>query len=206
MSKIYQILDFPLLYSLPQHIFAPGADAYISKIIYRLLSELPKSKRLLDVGCGPSSWLFKQNIKPIGLDINPSYIEKYNVVAEGYVGSSDNLPFGSQSFDGIWSIGLLHHLSKKQAQGSIKEMMRVCNKGGYVVILDAVMPTTPIKQPLSYFIRKLDRGKFMRSSKQNKELLPNPNEWKISRFTYSYTGLELMIFVYEKNLIHIQRF
>lgn len=198
MSKIYQILDFPILYSLSQQIFAPGADAYISKIIRRLLNELPKSKRLLDVGCGPSSWLFKQNIKPIGLDINPSYIEKYKVIAKGYVGSSDNLPFSNHSFDGIWSIGLLHHLSKKQAQDSIKEMVRVCDKDGYIVVLDAVLPVTSVKRPLAYLIRKLDRGKFMRSSEQNKKLLPNPNIWEISRLTYSYTGLELMVFVYKK--------
>ncbi len=199
MLNIYRILDFPPLYTLSQYIFSPGAGADISDIIHGLLGELPKSKRILDVGCGPSSWLFKQNIKPVGLDINPLYIENYKKVnAESYVGSSDNLPFKDQSFDGIWSIALLHHLSDRQARDSIKEMMRVCRINGYVVILDAVLPALSIRRLPAYLIRKLDRGGFVRNELENKRIFPNLHSWQIRRYIYSYTGLEIMVFIYRK--------
>jgi ubiquinone/menaquinone biosynthesis C-methylase UbiE len=192
-----QSLEFwnkPFFYRLHQVVFAPGANIYMKKIIQSLLPKMSNRKKILDVGCGPASWLFQFGLKPVGLDIDPNFIHEYKKYAEAYIGSADNLPFAENTFDSVWSIGLLHHLPTPMAQQAVKEMMKVCKKDGQVIIIDAVLPVSAIRRPLAWLTRKIDNGKFIRKSEENKKLFPDLKYWKIQRHTYAYTGLELLVF------------
>ena len=193
-SKIYKVLDRPRVFRLTQRLCAPGAQKNITGEIRALLETLPNGRRLLDLGCGPRSWLSNADLKPIGLDVSPAYMSDYvNAGGTGVVASAAVLPFATGSFDGVWSIGLFHHLPDEVARRVVGEALRVCNPGGYAVIIDAVLPETPWRRPVAYGLRRLDRGRFMRSQHQLEDLLAQREAWSTRRVTYALNGLELLI-------------
>lgn len=194
MQKIYKILDFPLIYRLARKILAPGAKENYRNILSKLLDTLPASDFLIDVGCGPNSLLFDVGKHPIGVDATKSYISDYtHDGGKGVVASAADLPFARETFDGSWCIAVLHHLPDNLAASSIREMMRVVKVGGYVIILDGVLPQNPWLRPIPAVVRKLDRGRFMRKQAKLETLLPYREEWTIERLIYTRTGMELVI-------------
>ncbi len=196
---LYRFLDIPCVYRLAQYVFAGGGDKRMIEEINFLERQLPRGKKVLDVGCGPQSLLWKAGLKPIGLDITPSYVKEYKKSGcVAYVGSATNLPFEDNLFDGVWSLGVFHHMDEKKAKKSILEMMRVAKKGGYVAVVDAVLPVNVWARPVAQLLQKLDRGKFVRTEQENLQLLPMLSKWKISRFTYTMLGLECLSCWYVK--------
>jgi SAM-dependent methyltransferase len=145
----------------------------------------------VDVGCGPQSWLFRVGLQPIGVDVSLSYLHEYaQRGAEAVAASAAALPLAAASCDGVWSVGLLHHLPDALAAAAVREMVRVCRPGGYVAIFDAVLPDPRWRRPLAYLIRRGDRGRFMRQEGALRALLPATTAWRCERFTYAATGLE----------------
>lgn len=108
-------------------------------------------------------------------------------------GSAVALPFSDGSFDGVWSVGLLHHLPDDMARQAVREMVRVCCPSGYIVILDAVLPDPIWRRPLAYALRRADRGKFVRRENEFKTILPPDKCFATERFTYTYNGLEVLV-------------
>lgn len=186
-----RLLEYPWVYRLQTAVLAPGAEAAIVRRIETLLRQLPPAQRLVDVGCGPHSWLFHVGLQPVGVDVSPSYLRKYaQRGADAVAASAAALPLAAHSCDGVWSVGLLHHLPDALAATALREMMRVCRPGGYVAVFDAVLPHPRWRRPLAYLIRRGDRGRFMRSEPALRQLLPAADTWRCERFTYAATGLE----------------
>ena len=180
---------------MAQTILAPGAESAIVGKLRELVQSISPGNRILDVGCGPTSWLWRIELDPWGLDFTPSYIKNYCVGGRhGFVGVAEALPFRSRHFDTVWSIGLLHHLPDDVARQAVSEMSRVCRSEGWVVILDAVMPSSPWRRPLAYTIRRLDRGGFVRSeSGLNGSVRSVAGSGvTLERVTYSVYGLEFL--------------
>lgn len=192
-NKIYGFLESPSIYRLSQKIFAPGAEKGLAEIVKHAVGELSLPGRSLDVGCGPNSWLTKAGIKPFGLDISYSYSLAYQQTGPATTASAMELPFKSSSFDNVWSIGVLHHLPDDAANQAIQEMLRVCKSGGDVIFMDAVLPLSLWRRPLACLVRKLDRGKFMRSQEELESLLPEKFKWNCKRRTYAFNGLEILV-------------
>ena len=194
LAIAYAALDHPLLYWLVTHLLAPGADQSITHRIRARLRRLPNAQRLLDVGCGPKSWLFRVGLSPVGLDVCEGYLAAYvECGAPAVLGSATALPFREGAFDGVWSIALLHHLPESAAADAINEMVRVCRAGGYVVVVDAVFPRSRRTRPIPHFILSHDRGRFMRTQERFEALLPERARWSTERWTYSLTGLEMLM-------------
>jgi len=192
--SIYRQLERPWLYRLSQTLLAPGNQKAIMNRIGKLLTHLPPATRILDVGCGPSSWLWQAGLRPIGLDLSVAYTASYNQQGGVAVtGSAAALPFSDNTFDGVWSIALLHHLPDDLARQTVNEMLRVCRPHGYIAIFDAVLPEPAWHRPLAYALRRLDRGKFMRRENELKNLLPPRESFGLERFTYTYNGLEAVL-------------
>lgn len=199
LSFLYRLLEHPLAYRLSQLIFAPGATRLLVRRLDRLARQLPISGRLLDVGCGPASWLWQVGGHPLGLDLSFPYSLAFkNAGGIALTGSATALPLADSSFAGVWSIGLLHHLPEDAARQAIEEMLRVCKEGGYVAVLDAVLPVSPWQRPVAHLVRTLDRGRFMRSQTELVSLLPERAGWEINRFTYTLNGLEILCCVCRK--------
>lgn len=198
-ESVYKILNHPFVYQLAQHILGPGAQSRLLRQMGKVMAEYPAGKKILDVGCGPRSWLWHFGLHPVGLDLQQSYIDNYKAAGEeGVVGSADDLPFADESFDSVWSIGLFHHVPDDATRKALAEAIRVCRKEGNVVIFDAVMPKCVWCRPLAVLIRRMDRGQFVRTEEQFLAVLPDA-KWKISRFTHTYTGLELLQLIYHKD-------
>jgi SAM-dependent methyltransferase len=199
-DQLYSILDRPWAFRFARKVLAPGAEHALTGHIREMLSSLPAGDPLLDLGCGPRSWLFYLGLRPVGLDLSPSYVKSYqNLGASGIVATAANVPFRSESFAGVWSIGLLHHLPEDVARAALTEAIRVCRPGGYVAVLDAVTPRSVRERPLAAFIRRLDRGAFMRNEESLRSLLPACDKWESTRFTFAATGLEMLACVLRKS-------
>jgi len=196
---MYRLLDHPAIYKLSQNILAPGGERMFMDHVRRLLDGHPKADRLLDVGCGPSSWLSRVGLDPIGLDVTGSYMKTYREGgAVALQASADRLPLASNSLDAVWTMFLLHHLPDDRARLVIQEMVRVCASGGCVVVIDAVMPDSIVTRPLAYAIRRLDRGRYMRTEQQLTSLLPDPSGWTVGRneLCRRIVGSEMLTCVY----------
>lgn len=191
-KSVYRQLERPWLYHLVHEIIAPGAEAGLAKELKRLHSQLPLAGQILDVGCGPKSQLWQIGLHPVGLDSSVAYATAFRHSGLSVLGSADNLPFHKASFDGVWSIGLLHHIPDSVARRAVEEMLRVCRPGGCVVILDAVLPHHIWRHPVAYLLRRLDRGKFMRRESEYENILPIGTSCITTRFTYGLNGLEAL--------------
>lgn len=199
MSFFYRLLEDPIIYKLSQALLGPGADRLLTKQLHKTAQTLGSSGPVLDVGCGPASWLGKVGGQPLGLDLSFPYSVAFkNAGGIALTGSATALPLANSSFAGVWSIGLLHHLPEEAARQAIEEMLRVCKEGGYVAVLDAVLPVSLWRRPVAHLVRKLDRGRFMRSQAELVSLLPEGVGWEIRRFTYTLNGLEILCSVCRK--------
>ncbi len=193
MPSLYQLLEHPFIYRLAQHIFAPGAGWLLARKIRSIANECTLSERILDIGCGPASWLWTAKLDPIGLDLSLAYAKKFSQTGHCAIcGSAVGLPLADRAFSCIWSIGVFHHLTDSMVANTIEEMLRVCTLGGYVIILDAALPRTPWRRPVAAMIRRMDRGQHMRDQSALEALLPDRPRWLVQRFTYAFNGLEML--------------
>lgn len=117
----------------------------------------------------------------------------------GAIGSGASIPFADSSFDETRIIAVLHHLPDPLAVKTIREMARVTRNKGQLVGFEPVLPKNPLMRPLAYLTLKLDRGDHMRTEEELLNILTTVavGEWDITRFTYSFTGLEAVIFKLE---------
>ncbi|XP_025085812.1 uncharacterized protein LOC112559100 [Pomacea canaliculata] len=101
------------------------------------LESLAPGSLVADVGCGSGRYLqVNPSVFKIGLDICHIFLE--SAVVQGFeVLSANNLslPFRDGIFDGIISIGVLHHLASTERQViALQELSRVLSTGGRLMI------------------------------------------------------------------------
>lgn len=193
--SLYRVLEHPWVYAFSQWLLAPGAKLTVTRTIRRLLAQLPASSLVLDVGCGPSSWLSRMGLRPVGVDCVMPYLQQYSKQNghQAVAASGDRLPFAARRFDAVWSFFTLHHLPDALARDVVREMVRVCRLGGSVVIFDGVLPRSPWRRPVSELIGRFDRGRWMRRERDFTSLLPNDIGFTVERMTYTLNGLELLL-------------
>ena len=101
-----------------------------------------KGKKVLEIGVGTGSdhlQFAKAGAILTGIDITPKSIEltKKNLELHGYhsnllVADAENLPFEDNTFDIVYSFGVLHHIP--DTQKVVNEIYRVLNPGGKTII------------------------------------------------------------------------
>jgi SAM-dependent methyltransferase len=118
------------------------AGTWIEKF---LNPHLPRTRRLLSVGCGPGVFLRElaeshPEIEVVGVDLSPKRIRDAEERLRGLpnaracVGNAMSLPFEANSFDLVFCRFLLEYLPDKQA--AVRELARVCGPGGKVLLQD----------------------------------------------------------------------
>jgi ubiquinone/menaquinone biosynthesis C-methylase UbiE len=100
-------------------------------------------KTLLEVGCGLGTDLLefaKGGAIVTGVDLTPQSIELVekrfalaNLAVNARVSDAEHLPFADNSFDVVYSFGVLHHTPNTQQ--AIDEVYRVLKPGGKIIIM-----------------------------------------------------------------------
>ena len=190
---VYSLLEYPWVYRLAQVTLAPGTAIFLERLLADL-ADLDDHRPWLDVGCGPDPYVSAPAGGLVAIDLNPRYVHTLRDNAcLGVVGDASSLPFPDDHFGVVWTFGLLHHLPDAMAESSLLEMLRVSRPDGWIHVIDAVLPETWWRRPQAHAIRRLDRGRHMRTERALTTLLPNAANWRIERRTYTYNGLELLI-------------
>lgn len=109
---------------------------------------------VLDVACGSgivACAFAKFADRVIGIDITPAMLEQASVLAEQkglknlswQQGDIEKLPFPDESFSIVMSRYAFHHFL--QPDVVMSEMMRVCRRGGRVLIADVALPQEKVE-------------------------------------------------------------
>ena len=189
--NIYRVLEIPLVYRVSQAILAPGNVGIISEQLSRTFAQMPRPSKILDVGCGPSSFLWNFGMKPVGLDVCHAYTKKFRDAGNlSVTASATVLPFPADSFDLVFSMSLLHHLPDAMARDTVGEIVRITRPGGKAVLFDPVLPKAAWRRPQAWALCKLDRGRFIRSQGDYESRVLDAREYQTIRFTHTYLGAE----------------
>ena len=102
-----------------------------------------KGKKVLEVGCGLGTDLLQfarggAKVYAVDLTEKAAGLARKRLGLYGLEGSisisdSENLPFQTDSFDLVYSWGVIHHTPNTEA--AAKEIMRVCKPGGHVLVM-----------------------------------------------------------------------
>jgi ubiquinone/menaquinone biosynthesis C-methylase UbiE len=190
-ATFHGVLEVPWVYRLAQFVLAPGFHRPFVDKIREVSCSVRPGHTLLDVGCGPDSWIREIGLRPIGLDILPAYSRAFaRTGSHAVTASALALPFREASFDGVWCFSVLHHLTDAEARQALREMVRVCRRDGYVIVWDAVLPACALRRPIAWLIRRFDRGGKVRGRSEMQALLAEVGSWKLHDFRYTIYGLE----------------
>jgi len=106
-----------------------------------------KEGRILDIGMGDcgcmSFFLANRGFDVIGIDRSPNAVydsrkdarkRKFKGTFEAKLADAENLPFGDNEFDAVFSYHSMHHMDNLNKV--VDEIFRVCKNGGFVLISD----------------------------------------------------------------------
>jgi ubiquinone/menaquinone biosynthesis C-methylase UbiE len=111
----------------------------IWKCVREFISNIPKNSMILDAGCGNGKnmiFIKKNEINVKGIDFSEKLVDvckkkKLDVS----ISNICNIPYPDNFFDNVICIAVLHHLQKEDDRiKAINEMLRVCKKGGKILI------------------------------------------------------------------------
>ncbi|HEY6334045.1 MAG TPA: class I SAM-dependent methyltransferase, partial [Blastocatellia bacterium] len=102
-----------------------------------------KGRRVMEIGCGTGTDLIqfaRAGAIVTGLDLTPRSIEIarkrfdiYGLPGEFLIGDAENLAFPDESFDGVYSFGVLHHTPKTEK--AVAEVYRILKPGATATIM-----------------------------------------------------------------------
>lgn len=118
-------------------------NQYKNDFFNKLNFNFQRGKKLLDVGCGPvtDAEIF---IKHYGIEFYGTDVYKDNNVEKlklnFKLGSIYKIPFEDNQFDYVFVHDVLHHIDKKHSKKlhllALRELRRVCKKGGSILIVE----------------------------------------------------------------------
>ena len=138
-------------------------NSWIVKVTKKYLSQ---NSKILEGGCGLANHVYalrNNGYKATGIDYAPLTVQK---VLEAHpeldiiFGDVRKLPFGANSFDGYWSLGVIEHFWDGYKEIAV-EMKRVIRPGGYLFL------TFP--QISSLRMKKIKKGEFIDFVERNDE-------------------------------------
>jgi SAM-dependent methyltransferase len=94
-----------------------------------------RGERVLEIGCGTGCDLLqfaKHGALAVGIDVTPTHLElatlRVGQMASVVPADATALPFPDESFDYVYSHGVLHHIDRPR--DVVKEILRVLRPGG----------------------------------------------------------------------------
>jgi ubiquinone/menaquinone biosynthesis C-methylase UbiE len=102
-----------------------------------------KNLKILEIGCGigvdsiqfarAGNHMTLLDLTFESLKITKKRLENENLTAKYIEGDAENLPFASDSFDMVYSYGVIHHSPNTEV--SVKEIFRVLKPGGQAIVM-----------------------------------------------------------------------
>ncbi len=117
-----------------------GKSTPYDKYIDKFLLYLPKSAKILDVGCGAGdsvALFLERGYKAEGVDISKDMIEiARQKVPRAKFGIMDirSLKYSAKSFDAVYCYGALEHVPKKDIPKTLKGFARIMKYNGFLFI------------------------------------------------------------------------
>lgn len=145
--------------------FLNGASFVYSKIT--MLIELKRGKKVLDIGCGTGTLLFRlrqrygSGVLLCGIDPSEDMIsiaQKRNKKLQSQInfqlGVGEAIPFKNNSFDVVLSSLAMHHLPLETKAQVAREARRVLKPDGRLLITDFGKPGSLLGRVIMFIIQK----------------------------------------------------
>tara|TARA_B100000315_G_scaffold122406_1_gene112271 strand:- start:609 stop:1346 length:738 start_codon:yes stop_codon:yes gene_type:complete len=169
------------------------------KLIFSFLKKYyPKKdigRRILDVGCGTGIILneFDKYGKAYGIDLSQHALKfcKLRGLKNVTKGSVLDIPFRSDYFDIVGCFDVLYHKDVSDDEKALKELARVCKKGGRIFITDSAC---------KFLLGRHDIASHARTRYSAKEIRQKLKSagFKIERLTYYNFFLFPFVFLKRK--------
>jgi len=138
----------------------------IDEIYDRLVENIEKDDRVLDIGCGTgplSIRAINKGASVVGIDINPQMLEIAEKRAEQFecqaelefleMGVAEMDIFEDSSFDKVISILCFSELPEYELDYTLKQIRRILKEDGLLILGDETKPNSFIKKILNFIIR-----------------------------------------------------
>lgn len=139
-------LDLICEYFLNTERQGPGSPEATLKAL-SFIDNLNEQSLIADLGCGTGgqTMMLAQHAPGhiTGLDFFPKFIDRFNSNAKklnlqdrvkGIIGSMDDLPFGEEEFDLIWSEGAIYNIGFERG---LNEWRKYLKTGGYIAVSES---------------------------------------------------------------------
>ena len=142
-------------------MFLPLYDPLVSlmgfgRAVQELISQanIERAHSVLDVGCGTGTLIVMLKrrysaVEVVGVDPDSKALQRARkkvgragVSVQLDQGFADELPYGEQSFDRVFSSFMFHHLDEEERERTSREVLRVLKPGGSFHLLDFVSNET----------------------------------------------------------------
>jgi SAM-dependent methyltransferase len=170
LKTVHAVSRLPGAYGLQQYLAYPTTSRF--RVLLGRHVRIASQQRVLDLACGIGTYRDLLGGEYCGVDINPAYIEAARRRHTGTfeVMDSADLRYAAELFDHVVTIAATHHLDDRQLDAAVESALRVCLPGGFVHVLDAVLPETG-NQTFKRLWFRLDAGRYPRSRASLRSML-----------------------------------
>jgi 2-polyprenyl-3-methyl-5-hydroxy-6-metoxy-1,4-benzoquinol methylase len=155
--------DVDMRFIHSSRLFATDKKAFDNIIPFEEI----RGKKVLEIGCGMglhSELMARSGAILSAIDLSPTSVEATknrfalkNLKGDILKADAEHIPFPDQSFDFVWSWGVIHHSSRTAR--IVREISRVLKPGGECRIM--VYNRLGILVPITFFTNHLLKGKFL---------------------------------------------
>ncbi len=163
-SLLYNLLNYPVLFNTLRSILDGGQVAYLRKLL-----ESQEVRSVLDLGCGCGFFSGITKGRYLGVDYNPHFIaysrRRFGTECTRFKKGDVTTFRPEKCYDTSIIINSIHHFSDEETVNILKNMREATDR--IVVIHDLI----PLKNIVSRFFYRIDRGSFIRTLEQQKKLI-----------------------------------
>lgn len=144
-------------------------ETWEKDFVQAVFKNISKADKVLEVGCSNGRWLrwfHKQYRSDVyGVDNDSAGFKQDNII-KFKLGNAKQLSYEDESFDLVFSMGLVEHFNKKDKLQILKEQIRVLKKGGYLICQAPLLSLSLnyIYMKIAYDLRK--GTKHLRTTKR----------------------------------------